>query len=109
MPHSSHLDQLRDAVQQERSEEALRRDRCDTFLEKVILYQSGRGPLPDEQEFLLWREDMKKTAAIRALKAAVTLLAENEAEGSRDSASRALPHPAHGRSSGNGQGDRSPL
>lgn len=77
MPHSSHLDQLRDAVHQERSEEALRRDRCDTFLEKVILYQSGRGALPDEQEFLLWREDLKKTVAIRALKSAVTLPAES--------------------------------
>lgn len=109
MPHSSHFDQLRDAVHQERSEEALRRDRCDTFLQKVSLYQSGHGPLPDEPEFLLWREDMKKTAAIRALKAAVTLLAENGSDESRASASRPLPHPAHGRSSGTVQGDHSPL
>ena len=78
MPHSSHLDQLREAVHQERSEDALRRDRCDTFLEKVILYQSGRGALPDEQEFLLWREDLKKTVAVQALKAAVTLPVDSE-------------------------------
>ena len=76
MPHSSHLDQLREAVRQERSEEALRRDRCDTFLEKVILYQSGRGALPNEQAFLLWREDLKRTVAVQALKAAVLLPAD---------------------------------
>lgn len=78
MPHSSHLDQLREAVHQERSEDALRRDRCDTFLEKVILYQSGRGALPDEQEFLSWREDLKRTIAVQALKAAVTLPVDSE-------------------------------
>ncbi|HQS32187.1 MAG TPA: hypothetical protein PLR78_10485 [Polaromonas sp.] len=106
MPHSSHFDQLRDAVHQERSEEALRRDRCDTFLKKVSLYQRGHGPLPDEQEFLLWREDMKRTVAIRALKAAVTLPAESQPV---DSAPRSRPHRADDRSRGNGQSDHSPL
>lgn len=67
MPHSSHVDQLREAVQKERSEESLRRDRCDSFLEKIILFQKGRGPLPDEQEFLLWREDLKRAAVVQAL------------------------------------------
>lgn len=106
MPHSSHFDQLRDAVHQERSEEALRRDRCDTFLQKVSLYQSGHGPLPDEQEFLLWREDMKKTVAIRALKAAVNLPPESEPG---DSTPRARSPHAGDRSRGNGQSDHSPL
>lgn len=106
MPHSSHLDQLREAVHQERSEEALRRDRCDTFLEKVILYQSGRGALPDEQEFLLWREDLKRTVAVQALKAAVTLPADSEPGGSLP---RTRPQNARDRSSDSGRSDHSPL
>jgi hypothetical protein len=71
MPQSSHLDQLRDAVQKELSDEELRANRCDSFLEQIIRYQNGQGALPDEQQFLLWREDLKKTMAVRALKAAM--------------------------------------
>ena len=106
MPHSSHLDQLREAVHQERSEEALRRDRCDTFLEKVILYQSGRGALPDEKEFLLWREDLKRTVAVQALKAAVSLPADRET-GAFLPGSRL--QNARDRSSASGHGDHSPV
>lgn len=73
MPHSSHLDQLHQAVQKELSDEQLRADRCDSFLEKIIRYQKGQGALPDEQQFLLWREDLKKTVSVRALKAALDL------------------------------------
>ena len=73
MPHSSPLDQLRQAVQKELSDEALRASRCDSFLEKIIQYQNGQGSLPDEQQFLLWREDLKKTVAVRALTAGLDL------------------------------------
>ena len=106
MPHSSHLDQLREAVHQERSEEALRRDRCDTFLEKVILYQSGRGALPDEKEFLLWREDLKRTVAVQALKAAVSLPADREPGAFLP---RSRLQNARDRSSASGHGDHSPV
>ena len=73
MPHSSHLDQLREAVQKELSDEQLRANRCDSFLGQIIRYQRGQGALPDEQQFLLWREDLKKTVAVRALKSAMDL------------------------------------
>lgn len=106
MPHSSHLDQLREAVFQERSEEALRRDRCDTFLEKVILYQSGRGALPDEQEFLLWREDLKRTIAVQALKAAVTLPVDSEPGALLP---RSRLQNVRDRSGDRGHGDHSPV
>lgn len=73
MSRPSHFDQLRDAVQKELSDEELGAARCDSFLEKIIEYQSGQGNLPDEQQFLLWREDLKKTVALRALKAGMDL------------------------------------
>lgn len=73
MSRPSHFDQLRDAVQKELSDEELCAARCDSFLEKIIEYQSGRGNLPDEQQFLLWREDLKRTVALRALKAGMDL------------------------------------
>jgi hypothetical protein len=100
MPHSSHRDQLRDAVQKELSDEELRANRCDSFLEQIIRYQNGQGALPDEQQFLLWREDLKKTMAMRALKAAMDL-PEDE-----DTFSTPLPpdnsslSPRRGRSNG---------
>lgn len=78
MPHSSHLDQLREAVQKEVSDEQLRADRCDSFLEQIIRYQKGQGSLPDEQQFLLWREDLKKTVAVRALKSAMDLPGQDD-------------------------------
>ena len=58
MTHSSHLDQLREAVQKELSDDQLRANRCDSFMEQIIRYQSGQGALPDEQQSLLWREDL---------------------------------------------------
>jgi hypothetical protein len=73
MSQSSHLDQLREAVRKELSDEETRANRCDDFLEQIIRYQNGEGILPDEQQFLLWREDLKKTMAVRALKAAIDL------------------------------------
>jgi hypothetical protein len=74
MPDSSlHLDQLRDAVRKELSDEELRANRCDRFLAQIIRYQNGQGTLPDEQQFLLWREDLKKTVAVGALKAGMDL------------------------------------
>ena len=98
MSTPSHLDHLREAVQRERSEEALRMDRCDSFLEKVILFQSGHGPLPDELEFLLWREDLKWALAVRALKAGVTDAAQSPpGDGSPGVRARAAP----GRGKGN--------
>lgn len=80
MSGPSHFDQLRDAVQKEISDEALRANRCDRFLEQVIRYQSGHGSLPDEQEFLLWREDLKKAVAVRALRGGADLGAQDAAE-----------------------------
>ena len=79
MSRPSHFDQLRDAVQKEVSDQELRAHRCDSFLEEIIRYQSGHGDLPDEQQFLLWREDLKQTRAVRALKAGVGLSAEDAA------------------------------
>jgi hypothetical protein len=78
MLHSSHLDQLRVAVQKELSDEQRRVNRCDSFLEQIIRYQNGQGALPDEQQFLLWREDLKKTMTVRALKAAMDLPAPDD-------------------------------
>ena len=76
MSRPSHFDQLRDAVQKEVSDMELRAIRCESFLEEIIRYQSGHGALPDEQQFLLWREDLKQTVAVRALKAGVGLPAQ---------------------------------
>ena len=79
MSRPSHFDQLRDAVQKEVSDQKLRAHRCDSFLEEIIRYQSGHGALPDEQQFLLWREDLKQTMALRALKAGVGLATQDAA------------------------------
>lgn len=98
MSHSSHLDLLRDAVRKELSDEELRANRCDSFLEQIIRYQNGQGTLPDEQQFLLWREDLKKTRAVRALKAARDL---PELEGPADFETPSAPQPA--RSPGRGR------
>ncbi len=68
----SHLQQLNEAVQSERSEDTLRQQRCDAFLEKVILYQRGRGEVPPESEFLQFREDLIRVAAVRSLKSGQT-------------------------------------
>ena len=45
MSRPSHFDQLRDAVQKEVSDQKLRAHRCDSFMEKIIRYQSGHGAL----------------------------------------------------------------
>jgi hypothetical protein len=103
MPHSSHLDQLREAVKKERSDEQRRADRCDGFLEQIIRYQKGQGALPDEQQFLLWREDLKKTMAVRALKSA-TDIAEPLDRAQHD---ESLPSPPAGRGRSNGGLDSS--
>ena len=79
MSRPSHFDQLRDAVQNEVSDHELRANRCDSFLEEIIRYQSGDGALPDEQQFLLWREDMEQTMAVRSLKSGVGLAAQDAA------------------------------
>ena len=79
MSRPSHFDQLRDAVQKEVSDQELRAQRCDSFMEKIVRFQSGHGALPDEQQFLLWREDLKQTMAVRALKAGVGLAAQDAA------------------------------
>jgi hypothetical protein len=72
MSHTSHLQQLNEAVQSERSEDTLRQQRCDTFLEKVILYQRGEGEIPPESEFLQFRDDLMRVAAVKALKSGQT-------------------------------------
>ncbi len=79
MIHTSHFDQLRDAVKKEISDQERRANRCGSFLEEVIRYQSGDGALPDEQHFLLWREDLEQTKAVRALKAGLGLSAYHAA------------------------------
>jgi hypothetical protein len=106
MPHSSHLDQLHAAVQKELSDEQLRANRCDSFLEQIIQYQKGKGPLPDEQQFLLWREDLKKTMTVRALKAAMDLPAQDDRayDGAPFSSS---PEASSGRGRSNGSMDSS--
>jgi hypothetical protein len=97
MSRSSHLDQLRDAVQNELSEEELRANRCDSFMEQIIRYQKGQGALPDEQQFLLWREDLKKTMAVRALKAGMDLPGQDDAVPDDSPRGRS---PGRGRSNG---------
>ena len=79
MSRPSHFDQLRDAVQKEVSDQELRAQRCDSFMEKIIRFQSGHGALPDEQQFLLWREDLKQTMALRVLKTGMGLAAQDAA------------------------------
>ena len=69
MPPSFRLSQLNDAVKSERSEDMERQRRCDLFLEKIILSQSGKGEVPSEIEFLRFRDDLVRVAAVRALKA----------------------------------------
>lgn len=101
MLHSSPLDQLREAVKKELSDEALRAIRCESFLEKIIQYQNGQGSLPDEQQFLLWREDLKKTVAVRALKSALDLPErENQADEAAPPADRTSISPARRRRNG---------
>ena len=68
MPSSFRLSQLNDAVKSERSEDVKRQQRCDSFLEKIILFQSGKGEIPDKNEFLSFREDLIRVADVRALK-----------------------------------------
>ena len=70
---TSHLDQLREAVQKELSDDEIRAVRCDRFLDQIFRYQRGQGTLPDEQQFLLWRGDLKKAMAVRALQAGMDL------------------------------------
>ena len=79
MSRPSNFDQLRDAVQKEISDQELRAHRCDSFLEEIIRYQNGQCALPHEQQFLLWREDLKQARAVRALRAGVGLPAEDAA------------------------------
>lgn len=79
MSRPSNFDQLRNAVQKEISDQELRANRCDSFLEEIIRYQSGLAALPHEQQFLLWREDLKQTRAVRALKAGANLPTEDAA------------------------------
>ena len=69
MSSSFRLSQLNDAVQSERTEDFQRQQRCDSFLEKIILSQTGKGEVPSEIEFLHFREDLIRVAAVRALKA----------------------------------------
>jgi hypothetical protein len=106
MPHSSHLDQLRAAVQKELSDEELRANRCDSFLEQIIRYQKGQGALPDEQQFLLWREDLKKTMAVRALKAAMDLPGQDD-RAHDDTPFSSPPETSPGRGRSNGPMDSS--
>lgn len=69
MALSSFFHQLAQAVQSERSEDIRREQRCDTFLERVIRYQRGKGEVPTEDEFLQFREDLIHVAAVRDLQA----------------------------------------
>lgn len=69
MPSSFRLSQLNDAVKSERSEDMERQQRCDLFMERIILSQSGKGEVPSEIEFLRFRDDLARIAAVRALKA----------------------------------------
>lgn len=69
MPSSFRLSQLNDAVKSERSEDMERQQRCDLFMERIILSQSGKGEVPSEIEFLRFRDDLVRVAAVRALKA----------------------------------------
>jgi hypothetical protein len=101
MPHSSHMDQLNQAVQKEISDEQLRINRCDDFLEKIIRYQNGQGELPDEQQFLLWREDLKRTMTLRALKSAIDMPDEGaDAAGGTHPEAQAGRSPGRDRSTG---------
>ena len=97
----SHLDQLREAVQKELSDEELRAVRCDRFLEQIFRYQGGQGTLPDEQQFLLWREDLKKAMAVRALKAGMDLAEPGDrADDALPSAGSKVASAGRGRSNG---------
>ena len=69
MPSSFRLSQFNDAVKSERSEDMERQQRCDSFLERIILSQGGKGDVPSEIEFLRFREDLVRVAAVYALKA----------------------------------------
>ena len=106
MSRPSHFDQLRDAVQKEVSDQKLRAHRCDSFLEEIIRYQSGHGALPDEQQFLLWREDLKQTMTLRALKSGVGLAAQDAAAPTDASSAPRQVMPRH-RGLGNGGIDSS--
>jgi hypothetical protein len=106
MPHSSHLDQFRAAVRKELSDEQLRANRCDSFLEKIIKYQKGHGALPDEQQFLLWREDLEITMTVRALKAAMDLPGQDDQAYDRAPVS-SPPGMSSGRGRSNGSMDSS--
>ncbi|MCY7369457.1 MAG: hypothetical protein LH479_00920 [Polaromonas sp.] len=68
MASSFRLSQLNDAVKFERSEDYKREQRCDAFLERIVLYQVGKSEIPSEIEFLRFREDLMRVAAVRALK-----------------------------------------
>jgi hypothetical protein len=59
MPTPSHLAQLRGAIEDDRNDARASLARSWLFLENVKAYQRGEGPLPDELDFLQWREDLR--------------------------------------------------
>jgi hypothetical protein len=67
MPKPPSFQRLREAVEMERSQEMERLQRYSSFLEKVDIYQQGVGSLPGEQEFLQWREDLRRAIAFSEL------------------------------------------
>ena len=98
---TSHLDQLREAVQKELSDDEIRAVRCDRFLEQIFRYQGGQGTLPDEQQFLLWREDLKKAMAVPALKTGMDLAEPGDrADDALPSAGSKAASAGRGRSNG---------
>jgi hypothetical protein len=53
------LIQLQGAIDEDRQDARASLARSWRFLENVKAYQRGEGPLPDELEFLQWREDLR--------------------------------------------------
>lgn len=61
------LERLRLAAVDEVEAVRQRLARYEALTQKIFQYQSGEGPAPSVEEFLMWREDVEMALAIRKL------------------------------------------
>jgi hypothetical protein len=62
------LERLRLAAVKEIEAVKERLARYEALTEKIIHYQTGDGPAPSVEEFLMWRDDVELALAIKKLK-----------------------------------------
>lgn len=62
------LERLRLAAVKEVEAVKNRLARYVALTDKIVKYQSGEGPSPSVEEFLMWRDDVELALAIKKLK-----------------------------------------